>query len=331
MLKIMFKFLTITLFMLWNGMAFAGHHIDSLNNNTSESPKKDNAYTTITQRMINDSVTISYIATSQLYQQGWNTLFRPQFWQEMMMLPSDSCAINIGSTREIITLMSRREWDQMSDKQKDNLRDSIRKAHSLTDNVHIYRTKGKKKFYNFEGILSDISKGVTIFENQNVDPWYAQAILMIECPGKLSHSPAGAYGAFQLMPGIARKFGLTVNHYQDDRKYFKKSAIAASQLIATICIPEAKKILDLHNITYHPTDLWFRLFVLHIYNAGAYNVAGVVNKISPQKGGMQLIQKMWTTEARHFRNASQNYTQVALAALMILNKMVVTPNDYTSL
>src|SRR5690554_8012570 len=79
-----------------------------------------------------------------------------------------------------------------------------------------------------------------------------------------------------------------------------------------VCIPEAKVILDRHGIAYHENDLWFRLFVMHIYHAGAANVSGVVNKINPSTGGMDLIQAMWVTENGRFRNASQNYTQIAL-------------------
>ena len=44
-----------------------------------------------------------------------------------------------------------------------------------------------------------------------MDPWYAQAILMIESPNKLQKSNAGAYGSFQLMKDVARLFGLKVN------------------------------------------------------------------------------------------------------------------------
>lgn len=276
----------------------------------------------VQKQKINDSITIQYVEFAQLYSEGWSQLKRPLFWKTMMQLPSDSCAINIGSTREIIQLMSMKEWDNMSRTAKDQYRDSIREARNLGDDEHIYRTRGKQKFYNFDGILQDISRGVNEFEEQGVDPWYAQSILMVESPGKLHLSPAGAYGAFQLMPKVARKFGLTVNRYHDDRKDFKKSAIAASKLLSTICIPEAKKMLDAHHITYCETDLWFRLFVMHVYNAGAYNVAGVMDKINPKEGGMALIQKMWVTDARKFRNASQNYSQVTLAALMLLKQQI---------
>ncbi len=51
-----------------------------------------------------------------------------------------------------------------------------------------------------------------------VDPWYAQSILLIESPGQMKKSISGAYGAFQLMPGVARAQGLIVNKTLDERK-----------------------------------------------------------------------------------------------------------------
>lgn len=309
--KILFAVLGIA---INTGFIFADN--DSLKvASTNEKPQ----FNFVSTYQINDSIIVRYVQTTQLYAQGWDVLKRPIFWKKMMTMPSDSCVVNIGSTREIIMEMSMNAWDVLSDQQKDELRDSIRAARGLTADAHIYRTRGKQQFYHFDGILHSISEGVKVFEKEGVDPWYAQAILMVESPGKLHRSPAGAYGAFQLMPKVARKYGLTVNRYHDDRKNFDKSAVAASQLIATICIPEAKKILDAHHIAYNEHALWFRLFVMHVYNAGAYNVAGVIDKINPTVGGMQLILQMWVTSARNFRNASQNYSQVTLAALMLLN------------
>ncbi len=142
-----------------------------------------------------------------------------------------------------------------------------------------------------------------------------------ESPGQLKKS-SQSYGAFQLMPGVARSHGLTVNSSIDEREDFEKSARAASHLIATVCIPEAKRILNTHNISYIESDLWFRLFVLHVYHAGAINVRAVVNKINPQHGGQELIQQMWQTSAADFGNNSQNYTQLALASQLVLNDMI---------
>ena len=276
----------------------------------------------VESRILNDSVNLFYVNNNQLFEQEWDHLAHPVFWRTIMKLSPDSCVINIGATRYIVKQMSVENWDKRSDDQKDVYRDSVRSSLGLTSSDKVYMTTGKRDFYTFEDVLPTISRGVEVFKQQDVDPWYAQAILMIESPGRLAKSNDGAYGSFQLMASVARAQGLTVNRYTDDRKNFVKSAIGASSLISKVCIPEAKVILDTKGIPYNENDLWFRLFVLHVYHAGAYNVAGVVNKINPSEGGMELIQTMWITENGRFRNASQNYTQLALAAMLIFEEML---------
>ena len=124
------------------------------------------------------------------------------------------------------------------------------------------------------------------------------------------------------MPSVARAQGLTVTKTIDDRKDFDLSAKGSARLISRICIPEAKKILDAHNLTYNESDLWFRLFVMHVYHAGAMNVKAVVDKINPTVGSQDLIKQMWQTSAASFGNSSQNYTQLVLASQLILDEMV---------
>jgi hypothetical protein len=57
------------------------------------------------------------------------------------------------------------------------------------------------------------------------------------------------------------------------------------------------------------------------------NVAAVVNKIQPTVGSQQLILDMWQNTAGGFGNNSQNYTQLALAAQLILHEMVYQQCD----
>jgi hypothetical protein len=59
-----------------------------------------------------------------------------------------------------------------------------------------------------------------------------------------------------------------------------------------------------------------------VYHAGALNVAAVVDKIQPTEGSQELIKAMWQNSAAGFGNNSQNYTQLALAAQLILHDMV---------
>lgn len=259
--------------------------------------------------------------------EGWNDLAQPNFWRNIMTLSPDSCIVNIAKTREIIEITSNLEWNKQTKVQKEVFRDSVRTAHGLTSVDRIFVTTGKQDFYKFDVVYPSLSEGVEAFELNEVDPWYAQAILLIESPGQLKKSRAGAYGPFQLMPAVARAQGLTVNRYTDERSDFARSAFGSSNLIKKICIPEAKRILNAHNIEYSENDIWFRLFVLHVYHAGAANVGAVVNKIKPEEGGQKLIKTMWNTTAANFGNNSQNYSQLALASQLILHDLVHENSD----
>lgn len=271
--------------------------------------------------VINPSKSGLLMNSQPLFDGLWDTLPQPAFWKEVMKLSPDSCLVNVASNRQIVARMSNKDWKKQSEAQKKIYKDSVKLALKLDSTDFIYVTTGKNDFYKFNEVYPSISRGILAFETQGVDPWYAQAILLIESPGQLKKSSVGAYGAFQLMPSVARAQGLVVTKYVDERKDFDKSAYGAARLIHRVCIPEAKKILNAHNIAYNESDLWFRLFVLHVYHAGSMNVRAVVNKINPTAGGQELITAMWNTKAASFGNSSQNYTQLALASQFILHDM----------
>jgi hypothetical protein len=273
------------------------------------------------------SNTSTIMHAEALFEDRWDMLAQPQFWKQIMLLSPDSCLINVASTRQILKKMSYKDWNKQSEAEKDVTRAELRTKFNLDPTTRIYVTSGKNDFYQFNEVYPQLSKGVAAFERFGVDPWYAQAILLIECPGQMKKSITGAYGAFQLMPEVARAAGLTVNANVDERKDFDRCAYGSAHLIRKVCIPEAKRILDKHQISYNETDLWFRLFVLHVYHAGAMNVAAVVNKIQPTVGSRQLILDMWQNTASGFGNNSQNYTQLALAAQIILHDMVYQQCD----
>jgi hypothetical protein len=268
------------------------------------------------------------LAADQIIAEGWNDLAQPNYWKQIMRLSPDSCIVNIAKNRTIIAKMSNKDWNAQTDAEKDAYRDSVRTAYGLEADDRIFVTTGKNDFYKFDLVYPTIAQGIEAFERNGVDPWYAQAILLIESPGQLKKSRVGAYGPFQLMPRVARAQGLTVSRYKDERADFDRAAYGASRLIKRACIPEAKRILDKHGLTYNENDIWFRLFVLHIYHAGAYNVDAVVAAINPEKGDQELIQKMWVTSAANFGNNSQNYSQLALASQLILHELVYERCDY---
>ena len=200
---------------------------------------------------------------------------------------------------------------QLSEDEKKFIKDSLSCINQLDANSTLFVTSGKEEFYELKKVLPEISKAIRVFEKAGVDPWYAQTIMLIESPGKTKvKSSVGANGPFQLMRSVARKYGLIVNKSRDDRTNLEKSAKVAAKLLTVGCIANVKKYLDALNISYNETDLWFRLLVLHAYHAGAGNVHCVLQKLQPNKGGIDLFAKIWQTECGGFKNESQNYSHI---------------------
>jgi len=269
-----------------------------------------------------DSNSIYFVPDEQLISEKWDLLAQSNFWKQVMNLSPDSCLINVAATREILLKTSFVEWQKQSEEEKDSVRNALRQTYELDSAERLFVTSGKNHFYQIEKVLPSLSKGIEIFEREGVNPWYAQSILLIESPGNIQYSSVGAYGPFQLMKSVARTYGLTVNRTIDERKDFEKSAIAASKLLGLSCIPRARLILERNQIAYKENDLWFKLFVLHIYHAGAGNVGGLIDNLKPHKGGLELITTMWQSEFGGFKNASQNYSQLALASNLVLEELL---------
>jgi len=275
----------------------------------------------------NDTNVLRFVKTPELFVEKWDTLAQPNFWRSIMNLPPDSCLLNVASTRQILERTSIAQWDRKTDEEKEAYKQTLREKYGLAADARIFMTTGKSDFYRFDLVLPNIGKGIDAFSKYNTDPWYAQAILMIESPGSLhGKSNAGAVGPFQLMKTVATTRGLRVDKYVDERKDFDRSAYASSHLIRTGCVPEAKRILGKFGIVVSHEDefsLWFRLTVLHIYHAGAGNVDGVLtNVVKPTAGGLPLITTIWKSEYGNFKNSSQNYSQLALASLLVLDNLI---------
>ena len=262
----------------------------------------------------------NYIFDRSLYYHRVDTLAQVRFWRSIMNLREDSALINIGETREVIEKVSLRQWNTMSEQQKETYRDSVRSVRCLDSTYRILITTGKRFFYDFENASQHFEKGIHCFIENNVDPWYAQAILLIESPNKLQKSNVGAYGPFQLMKDVARMYGLKVNKTLDERADFERSAFAASSLIKSICIPYTERMLDSLRIQYSHDDLWFKLLVMHVYHAGAGNVQKALFAMNPTVGNMDLIYTLWRTSTARFKSASQNYSQLVLAAMLEMNQ-----------
>ncbi|HLG04472.1 MAG TPA: transglycosylase SLT domain-containing protein [Bacteroidia bacterium] len=268
---------------------------------------------------LNDTVMRYLVQTNQIYDFGLDTLPQIRFWRRIMHMPPDSALVSLASNRLVFCSVAVADWEKLGDAGQTCFRDSCREVAGADSLASVLFTKGKNDFYDAAGVIPQIDKAIPIFVREGVDPFYAQAILLIESPGKMLRSKVGAMGPFQLMKGVAVKLGLKVNRHVDERKDFDKSAWAASKLIRTICIPYTNSMLDKRGICYDPNDLWYRLLVLHVYHAGAGNVEKAFQVMQPTEGGIGLITTLWQTSAGSFGKASQAYSQLAISALIELD------------
>lgn len=269
-----------------------------------------------------------FVDNSVLFKEGWDTLSHVRFWQEIMTMPHDSLLFNIADLRHPLFTLHASDWSCQTVEEKDRYKRLVCVSNDLSSATSIYATSGKQHFFEFRKVLPMIPVAIEVFEEEGTDPWYAQTILLIESPGKTEAvSYAGARGAFQLMPSVARSQGLVVNKTQDDRTDLRKSAMAAARFIRKVCVVEAKRLLSNYNIEFNEYDLWFRLFVMHIYHSGAGNLSKALEVMQPQRGGMDFIRKLWRTEAGGFKNESQNYSQVALAAMVNFDRLLNEETD----
>ncbi|MDX2283799.1 MAG: transglycosylase SLT domain-containing protein [Bacteroidia bacterium] len=256
-----------------------------------------------------------------LFDEGWDTLPQIRFWRQIINLPMDTAIVSLARDRRPLAKVASADWNAWSPARQRQFKDSVRAAWGL-GRAALYLTAGKQHYYQYEKALPEVSEAVQIFRAQGVDPWFAQAILLIESPGQMRYSPAGAAGPFQLMPEVAVRHGLAVTDSTDERADLRKSAGAAARMIAAVCIPETRDLLRSCRLRFSEDDLWFRLMVLHVYHAGAGNVGAALRQLRPRHGGMDLILRLWRTESEGFRNASQNYSQIALASQVELEALL---------
>ncbi len=276
----------------------------------------------------NDTSVMQFVDNSALYTEGWDSLAHTKLWRQVICMSSDSCILNVAADRQSLLKVCNKDWMSRTEQEKSIYKDSICSSYSLKPGTDLFVTKGKEEFFEQRKVLPEISKAIKVFKGNNVDPWYAQSILLIESPGRTkAKSSVGAKGPFQLMKAVARKHGLKVGKGIDERTNLEKSALAASKLLKTSCIPYIKSYLDSYHLAYKEDDLWFRLLVLHAYHAGAGNVKCVLDAINPKEGGVKLFQQIWTTTCRSFKNESQNYSQIALASLLRFDEILKQDGD----
>jgi hypothetical protein len=266
-----------------------------------------------------------FVFVEDLFTDGWSSLDQPNFWQIVMNTSADSLVFNVAHNRKIVDVLHQNEWKKKTDQEKDQYKLNLLTTHcqGLDSSCQIYATRGNNHHFTFEKVMQYIPKANEIFKKEGVDPWYAQSILLVESPNSLNtRSTVGARGPFQLMRTLAKQYGLIINKKVDQRTSLDFSAKVAARFIKQVCIPRIKKGLLVYfeeeKIDVH--SVWFRLLILHAYHAGPGNVLSALHQIQPQEVGPKLIQQLWQTQHRQFKNASQNYSQLILAANLILYK-----------
>jgi hypothetical protein len=262
---------------------------------------------------------VCFVQLPCVQEEGWDTLQHVRFWRQIMRLNPDSALVSIADTREILCRIRMRDYSVLGDSERMAYKATVREKYALPSHTRLYITTGKNWFYNPHVVAPKIQQAIAIFDSLGVDPFLAQAVLLIESPVGNLRSEAGAYGHFQLMKEVARQFGLRVDRHADEREDFEKSAIAAAKLFRDICIPYAASMLREHGYDYHERALWFRLLAMHIYHAGAGTVRKALNTVPLQPDGSALIRRLWNTDYGYFRNAAQNYSQLVLASYLEFN------------
>lgn len=296
-------------------ITFLGCSLDSL-------PEKDTVLT-VDQRLscveIAPNLNACILPIEQIQENNW-LLYQPEigFWVEDIELSADSFLVVDQLTRSVVDVVHKDVVGDIENGGNLKCLGQLYKGICFdADDSYVKFVRGRNSFFNYAQIGPHLSTGMQIFEGLDVNPIYAQLLLLIESPNNPNAvSSAGARGHFQLMPSIARKYGLRVNRYTDDRIVFDKSAKAAAKLFKYYCIPSAKRICSDLQLEVKEDALWFQLLALHVYNAGGGNVRKAARLHKGVVSGNELITLLWHTKVGAFGNSSQNYSQLCLASYL---------------
>ena len=94
---------------------------------TCHAQKWDQEKITVTKA----NVTSKIMSAESIFEERWDGLAQAQFWKEIMLLSSDSCIINVASSREILRKMSNRDWERQSEVEKNNLKLQLKTSHNI--------------------------------------------------------------------------------------------------------------------------------------------------------------------------------------------------------
>ena len=118
-----------------------------------------------------DTLTMNFVKTPDLFNERWDTLAQPSFWKFVMKMSPQTSILNVASTRQVLELQPLAKWNEQTDDEKDAYRDTLCKRHGLEPWTRIFMTTGKSDFFQFEKVFPSISRGVAVFVENNTDPW----------------------------------------------------------------------------------------------------------------------------------------------------------------
>ncbi len=240
----------------------------------------------------------------------------PMFWRQVLDLSKDSSVIVHVQTRQTFGVLPAKFIDSLEHIGKlDSFAKAFRMALGFDSLAPIKFVRGKSQFFQYHKIGPLMNEAFAVFRQQGLDPRIAEMLLLIESPNNPGGvSSSGAVGHFQLMPFVAKKYGLSVSPGHDERLDFSRSAYAAARLIKEYAEPNADAICVAAGLEVDRQALWYQMLILHIYNAGAASVKEAAAVIGSASDPYEWIQQFWKTKAGRFGNQSQNYSQVALAS-----------------
>lgn len=240
----------------------------------------------------------------------------PLFWRRVLDLGRDSSIAVDIVTRQTYGVLPAQLIDSMERMGKlDSFAKAFRMNLGFDSLAPIRFVRGKSQFFQYHKVGPLLHLAFQEFANLGVDPRIAEMLLLIESPNNPHGvSSSGAVGHFQLMPFVAKKYGLTVTSSRDERLDFSRSAYAAARLVKEYAMPAADEICRSVGLDPKPSELWYHLLLLHIYNAGGGSVSQAAAAIGRVEDPYEFIQTLWKTKAGRFGNQSQNYSQVALAS-----------------
>jgi membrane-bound lytic murein transglycosylase D len=163
-------------------------------------------------------------------------------------------------------------------------------------NVALFSDKIKERFsiwLSRSGKYLDLMKG--ILKEQNVPEDIVFLPLIESGFNANAYSPARAVGYWQFIASTAKRYGLEINWWRDERKDPVKSTVAAANYLKDL---------------YQMFGSWN--LAMAAYNAGEGKILKALNKSNADNYWALL-------EGRHIRNETKNYVPKFIAASMIAN------------